>query len=201
MTNYPYKSVLVAAVSVGGLALSACAMPIWPSSTGQVHNHVETEHNRAVAEEQALHAKIASVDQVSQDAVARADAASASAKRPYQYQVLLQDDSVKFETNSAKLSPEAQARLTELAQKLQSEDRNVFVEIQGHGDIRGSEAHNRALGEKRADAVRRFLLDQGVPLPRMTTISYGKEKPKTGDQAKDAAAHAEDRRVVVVVLG
>jgi outer membrane protein OmpA-like peptidoglycan-associated protein len=106
---------------------------------------------------------------------------------------------VVFKTNSAQLSDEAQKRLTELADKLKAEDRNVYIEIQGHGDIRGSNAHNRALGERRAEAVREFLADQGVPLPRMTTISYGKERPKSAKAT--SAAHAQNRRVVVIVMG
>lgn len=179
-------------LSAGGFALSGCAGPMWPASVGQVHDHVEVEYNRATAAERATDEKVASVDQVAQDA-------AAAAKHPFAYTVLLRDDSVVFKTNSAQLSDEAQKRLTELADKLKAEDRNVYIEIQGHGDIRGSNAHNRALGERRAEAVREFLADQGVPLPRMTTISYGKERPKSAKAT--SAAHAQNRRVVVIVMG
>jgi outer membrane protein OmpA-like peptidoglycan-associated protein len=123
----------------------------------------------------------------------------AAAKHPFAYSVLMQDDSVVFRTNSAKLSDEAQKRLTEIADKLKSENQNVYIEIQGHGDTRGSKAHNRALGERRAAAVREYLAAQGVPLPRMTTISYGETRPKSTEAT--AAAHAENRRVVLVVMG
>jgi outer membrane protein OmpA-like peptidoglycan-associated protein len=199
MKTYLLKTALFAAVAAGGLSLAACAGPIWPASVGQLHDHVEGEHNRAVAAEAATNEKVASVDQVAHDAVARADAAAASAKHPFTYAVLMQDDSIVFKTNSSALSDEAQKRLTEIADKLKSENQNVYIEIQGHGDTRGSKAHNNALGERRAAAVREYLATQGVPRPRMTTVSYGEEKPANAEQTD--AAHAQNRRVVLVVMG
>lgn len=185
--------VLIAAMSGGGLALSACA------THDDVAEAVGAETNRAQAAEQQLSERVASADATGKDAVARADAAAAAAKHPFAYSVLMQDDSVVFRTNSAQLTDEAQKRLTELADRLKSEDRNVFIEIQGHGDVRGSKSHNRALGERRAEAVREYLAGQGVPLPRMTTISYGEERVK--NQETTPAAHAENRRVVLIVMG
>lgn len=192
MKRHVSMLVLVAAMG-GGLALSACA------THDDVAQAVGAETSRAQAAEQQLGDRVSSADATAKDAVARADAAATSAKHPFAYSVLMQDDSVVFKTNSAMLSDEAQKRLTELADRLKSEDRNVYIEIQGHGDVRGSRSHNRALGERRAEAVREYLADQGVPLPRMTTISYGEARPKT--QETTPAAHAENRRVVLVVMG
>jgi outer membrane protein OmpA-like peptidoglycan-associated protein len=195
--HYPHRflrSICAAAVlSSGGFALSACA------THDDVAMAVGAETQRAQSAEAQLGAQVNSADATAKDAVARADAAQASAKHPFAYAVLLQDDSVVFKTNSATLSDEAQKRLIEISDKLKSENQNVYIEIQGHGDTRGSKAHNRALGERRAAAVREFLASQGVPLPRMTTISYGETQPKTAET--DAAAHAQNRRVVLVVMG
>ncbi len=183
----------VACLSAGGFALSACA------THDDVAQAVGVESQRAQSAEAQLSERVNSADASAKDASARADAAMAATKHPFAYQVLLQDDSVVFPTNSARLSDEAQKRLTEIADKLKSENQNVYIEIQGHGDTRGSKAHNRALGERRAAAVREYLASQGVPLPRMTTISYGEERPKNAETT--AAAHAENRRVVLVVMG
>ena len=182
-----------AALGSGAVALSACA------THDDVAQAVGAETSRAQAAEAQLGDRVSSVDAAVKDASARADAAAASAKHPFAYSVLMQDDSVVFNTNSAKLTDEAQKRLTEVAEKLKSEDRNVYIEIQGHGDVRGTKAHNRALGERRAQAVREYLASQGVPLPRMSTISYGEEKPKNAETSPDA--HAENRRVVLIVMG
>ena len=66
------------------------------------------------------------------------------------------------------------------------------VRIEGHCDERGTEAYNMALGEHRAAAVRDYLTTLGVDASRLTTISYGKERPfATGH---DEAAWAENRR-------
>ena len=88
--------------------------------------------------------------------------------------MVLSDDSVKFPVDSSKLSPEAQQRLTDFADKLKTDNRNVYLEIQGHTDATGPDSLNQRLGEERAEAVRLFMNQHGVPLNRMSTISYGK---------------------------
>ncbi|WP_163110846.1 OmpA family protein, partial [Acinetobacter baumannii] len=73
----------------------------------------------------------------------------------------------------ASLSPEAQARLDAFIEKLKGDNRNVYVEVQGHTDATGSKEGNYRLGEERAEAVRRYLNQHGVALNRIATISYG----------------------------
>jgi len=68
-----------------------------------------------------------------------------------------------------------------------------LVEIQGHADERGSREYNIALGERRANAVKRLLLAQGASERQVTTISYGEERP--ADIATNDASWASNRRV------
>ena len=75
--------------------------------------------------------------------------------------MVLSDDSVKFPTAQSELSPEAKTRLMDFVQKLKSDNRNVYVEIQGHTDNTGSKIGNMHLGEARADAVRLFMNPAG----------------------------------------
>jgi outer membrane protein OmpA-like peptidoglycan-associated protein len=112
--------------------------------------------------------------------------------------MVLSDDSVKFPVDSSKLSPEAEQRLSDFADKLKNDNRNVYVEIQGHTDARGSERINERLGEDRAEAVRLFMNKHGVPLNRMSTISYGKADPVADNKTK--TGRAQNRRVVMVVM-
>ena len=112
--------------------------------------------------------------------------------------MVLSDDSVKFPADSSKLSPEAQQRLMDFVGKLKSDNRNVYLEIQGHTDSRGSDAANQRLGEERAEAVRLFMNQHGVPLNRMSTISYGKQDPVADN--KTSAGRAQNRRVVLIVM-
>ena len=105
---------------------------------------------------------------------------------------------MKFGVAKASLSPEAQQRLDAFVDKLKSDNRNVYVEIQGHTDASGSKAENYRLGEERAEAVRRYLNEHGVALNRISTISYGKERPIAMGSNEDA--WARNRRGVTVVI-
>jgi outer membrane protein OmpA-like peptidoglycan-associated protein len=132
------------------------------------------------------------------EALQRATAAHKLAEGKFLYEVVLSDDSVKFPVNGDQLSSEAQARLAELAQKLKSENRNVYLEIQGFTDSTGHPRRNEKLGEARAESVRRFLHLQGVALNRMSTISYGEEQPIASNATPQG--RAQNRRVTIVVL-
>lgn len=143
-------------------------------------------------------ANVAQVAGTAGEALQRANDAHKLAEGKFLYEVVLSDDSVKFPTNRDALSPEAEQRLAELAQRLKSENRNVYLEIQGHTDATGDETYNRELGEARAEAVRRTLSQQGVALNRMATISYGEDAPVAPNDT--AEGRAQNRRVAIVVL-
>lgn len=132
------------------------------------------------------------------EALARANAAHKLAEGKFLYEEVLSDDAVKFPVNGDELSPEAQSRLSELADKLKTDNRNVYLEIQGFTDSSGDSKYNHKLGESRAEAVRRFLHKRGVPLNRMAIISYGEEDPVAPNDT--AQGRAQNRRVTIVVL-
>jgi outer membrane protein OmpA-like peptidoglycan-associated protein len=132
------------------------------------------------------------------EALKRAMSAHKLAEGKFDYEVVLSDDSVKFPVNGDRLSPEAQARLTELAERLRTENRDVYLEIQGFTDASGNRQYNEKLGAARAEAVRRYLYRQGVALNRMATISYGEEDPVAPNTTREG--RAQNRRVAIVVL-
>ena len=132
------------------------------------------------------------------EALQRAQAAHKLAEGKFLYEVVLSDDSVKFPVDRHALSPEAESRLAELVQRLKAENRNVYLEIQGHTDATGPEAYNDELGEARAEAVRKYLSQQGIALNRMATISYGEESPVAPNETPDG--RAQNRRVAIIVL-
>ncbi|WP_420472396.1 OmpA family protein [Brevundimonas sp. FT23042] len=143
-------------------------------------------------------ARVTTVEGTAGEALARANAAHKLAEGKFLYEVVLSDDSVKFPTDGNTLSPEAEVRLTEFAQRLTSENQNVYLEIQGYTDSVGDEGHNDRLGEARAEAVRRFLSRRGVALNRMSAISYGEESPVASNDTPEG--RAQNRRVTIVVL-
>jgi outer membrane protein OmpA-like peptidoglycan-associated protein len=141
---------------------------------------------------------LAQLDQSTKEALDRATAAGKLAEGKFLYSMALSDDSVKFPVNGAKLSPEAEERLTAFADKLKTDNRNVYLEIQGHTDARGPLSVNQRLGEERAEAVRLFMNQHGVPLNRMSTISYGKKDPVADNKTR--TGRAQNRRVVLIVM-
>jgi len=85
-------------------------------------------------------------------------------------------ETVYFGYDQYSLSGETKAKLKVLASHLQGNSGDV-VQVEGHCDSRGSVEYNIALGQKRAEAVRRYLTDSGVDPSRVSTISFGEEKP------------------------
>ena len=152
----------------------------------------------AKAELAAHQTMLAGLDKTTREALDRATAAGKLAEGKFLYSMVLSDDSVKFPLDSAQLSPEAQTRLQAFVDQLKAENRNVYLEIQGHTDATGSPETNMRLGEERAEAVRLFMNRQGVALNRMSTISYGEDVPVADNTTR--AGRAQNRRVVVVVL-
>jgi outer membrane protein OmpA-like peptidoglycan-associated protein len=182
-------------ILAAGIGLSGCA------TEDYVNKHVAVVQGQVTdvqGHQQSQDTHLAQLDQTTQDALNRAEAANKLAQGKFLYSMVLSDDSVKFPVDGSKLSPEAEARLADFIQKLKSENQNVYVEIQGHTDTTGTQDFNLRLGEERAEAVRRYMNDQGVPLNRMSTISYGDEKPVAPNNTR--AGRAQNRRVVLVVM-
>jgi peptidoglycan-associated lipoprotein len=105
-------------------------------------------------------------------------------------------DRVFFASDQADISPEAQQILQRQAQWLRRYP-NVSVTIEGHTDERGTREYNLALGERRAQAVKNVLVALGTPASRVSTISYGKERPEVAHS--DDQSYAQNRRGVTVV--
>lgn len=109
----------------------------------------------------------------------------------------LQDD-VLFATDSAVLRPGALDKLRPLADYLRSEP-GVRVSIDGHTDSRGSNAHNQALSERRADAVRSAFDQMGVTRARFSVVGHGEVSPVAANTT--TAGMRQNRRVEVTLLG
>ena len=187
--------VVALALALGGLSLAGCATKGYVNEqVGAVDSKLSATQSQVNAHE----AHLADLDRTSRDALDRATAAGKLAQGKFLYQMVLSDDSVKFPVESSRLSLEAQTRLQDFASKLKADNRNVYVEIQGHTDATGSKDVNKKLGEERAEAVRLFMNQQGVALNRMATISYGDQAPVASNHSR--TGRAQNRRVVLVVL-
>ena len=96
-----------------------------------------------------------------------------------------------FPVNGHELSDEAKQQLDDFVEKLKTDDKNVYIEIQGHTDSTGNPQRNMQLGQERADAVRLYLNQKGVALNRMSTISYGRRSRSTPTAPRKAGRRTD----------
>jgi outer membrane protein OmpA-like peptidoglycan-associated protein len=104
---------------------------------------------------------------------------------------------MNFDFNKSKLSDATKASLDQLASKVKG-DKGYALEIQGFTDSKGSESYNLALSQKRAEAVVRYLTEQGVPLFRTAIVGFGAAKEVEPNKTKEG--RAANRRVEVTLL-
>ncbi|NIZ13355.1 peptidoglycan-associated lipoprotein Pal [Phaeobacter sp. HF9A] len=107
-------------------------------------------------------------------------------------------DRVLFLIDQSSLTPEAQGILAGQARWLTANP-DYIVTIEGHADEQGTREYNLALGARRANAAREYLLSQGVAGHRIQVVSYGKERPI--EICSDESCYAKNRRAVTVLAG
>jgi len=127
---------------------------------------------------------------------AQANAAGMATPGSQQDFVVNVGDRVFFETDSTELTPQSRATLDKQAQWLTNYSQYAFT-IEGHADERGTREYNIALGARRAQSVRDYLISRGIQANRMRTISYGKERPVA--VCNDISCWSQNRRAVTVL--
>ncbi len=150
------------------------------------------------AEETAAPMEQAQPDTSAEDAAAeqaRLEAERLQAEQEEQQRMAAQDaflnEDIYFEFDSSALLPMAQDVLAQKAQYMRAMS-DMSVTIEGHCDERGTDAYNLALGERRAQSVKDYLVNLGIPASRLDTISYGEERPV--DPGHNEEAWAKNRR-------
>ena len=106
-------------------------------------------------------------------------------------------DRIFFATNKYNISSKGTETLLKQVNYLKN-NLNLNVSLEGHADERGTREYNLALGEKRANAVKDYLISNGISSVRVNVISYGKEKPV--NPASNAIAWSQNRRTVTVKI-
>jgi outer membrane protein OmpA-like peptidoglycan-associated protein len=200
---------LIRAVSVTAMAalLGACAssksvdakIAASQATTNQRIESVSSQVEDLQQKQQQTDVKLEQLSQSAQEALKRAQEAGVLAKGKVVFEQSFSEDRVKFALDKYELDAAAKAALDEFAGRVTALNEQYFVEIQGHTDDTGGELHNEELGQRRADAVRRYLSrEHKLPLARMSTISYGDTLPLESNKTK--AGRSANRRVVLVVL-
>ncbi|VBB69532.1 18K peptidoglycan-associated outer membrane lipoprotein; Peptidoglycan-associated lipoprotein precursor; Outer membrane protein P6; OmpA/MotB precursor [invertebrate metagenome] len=113
-----------------------------------------------------------------------------------EFERAVSQDRIFFDFDKSVVRSDAKLVLTRWADWIKQHPQNL-VTLEGHADERGTREYNLALGEKRANAVKEFLVTQGVAPDQITTLSYGKERPAV--PGTNETAWAQNRRVIAIV--
>ncbi len=201
------KSTRAVTVVALALTLGACAtkrsveeqIAASQAQTNQKIESVASQVEDLQQKQQQTDVRLEQLSQSAQEALKRAQEAGVLAKGKVVFEQTFSEDRIKFKLDSHELSKEATAALDEFAGRVKGLEAQYFVEIQGHTDDTGGEAHNEELGQRRAESVRRYLSRQHkLPLNRMSTISYGDTLPLESNKTR--TGRQANRRVVLVVL-
>lgn len=115
----------------------------------------------------------------------------------FENRIIFAQNTVYFDFDRHEVKASERTKIDEVAVYLKG-DAKVKILVEGHCDERGTEEYNRALGERRALSVREYLINSGIALDRVHTISFGEDKPAVPGQTE--AAWAKNRRGVFVLL-
>ena len=136
---------------------------------------------------------LASCSSVSMDRTNDATAISASASGAYSDSGLTSQNILYFAYDKSDINSESRAKIRSLAKVIK--DNGLSVRVEGHCDERGTREYNLALGEQRAKTVAELLIINGVPSNKITTVSYGEEKPAVS--GSNESSWSKNRRVLV----
>ena len=188
MIKKSMTGLLIVGFITASLLFTSCQKPVEvaPGPTAEeiaAQRQAEEDAARKAAEAAALERKRAEEARLAREA-REAMAAMESQK-------------IYFDYDSSELKPDAQEVLTIKAAWLKA-NRSSKLKIEGHCDDRGSTEYNLALGSRRAEAAAKFLNALGISSDRITTVSYGEEKPAV--DGKDESAWSQNRRDEFVLI-
>ncbi len=178
---------LMVAMLVAGLFMTvSCAKKTVVADGTTIEDQAKAEAEakaKALAEQERIKAQELQDQMAKEQALKQAKIAAAKNR--------FVNQNIHFDFDSSELSSMAKMLLKEKAEWL-SANPGVSVTIEGHCDKRGTNGYNLALGDRRAESVRTFLVDLGVDSSRLTTVSYGEERPL--DRGNGESAWAKNRR-------
>ena len=179
-----HKSVLIWAVVLGAMLLSGCGSKPRPTPSSAAGTAVPADQSQTAGAETSG-AYGAGVANGSGEGVAGPQAGQ------------LKNRIIYFDFDSSEIKPEYNAVIAAHARYLAS-NASIRVRLEGNTDERGSREYNIGLGERRAQAVRRALMLQGVAESQITTVSYGEERPAVTGHTEEA--WSRNRRTEIVYL-
>lgn len=194
----PMLAVLAATV----LVVSACPAPTPPPPPEPIINQDSIDAAaRARAEQERLAAEAEARRRAEADAAAARARAEAEARRVAEAALAAARSAfamaIYYDYDRSELKPEARSALDAKLPLLRA-NANVRIRIAGHTDERGSDAYNVALGQRRAAAAKRYLVDQGIAADRIDVVSFGEDRPAA--MGSDESAWSQNRRAEFEII-
>ena len=188
---------LVGFISASLLFTTACQKKVEP--VGPTPEEIAAEQARLKAEQDAAEAARLKAEQDAKDAAAAAERRRMEAERAAAEaaKAAVESEKVYFDYDSSELKSEAQEILTKKAIWLKANG-DYKLKIEGNCDERGSTEYNMALGSRRAEAAAKFINALGISEDRLTTVSYGEDKPAV--DGNDESAWSQNRRDEFVLI-
>jgi outer membrane protein OmpA-like peptidoglycan-associated protein len=190
------------ALLLGACATSKSVDQKIAEATAQTNTRIEgvaTQVEDLQEKQKATDVRLDQLSQEAREALRRAQEAGVLAKGKVVFEQAFSEDRIKFKSDAYELDATGKTALDEFAGRVKALNEQYFIEVQGHTDDTGGSKYNDELGQRRADAVRRYLSrEHQIALNRMSTISYGDTLPVESNKTK--VGRAANRRVVIVVL-
>ena len=197
MTNRFWRGWALLLVVPGLMFVASCAKkPVVSEPAVFPAVEEDADADRLAAEEKARAAQKALEERRLREARIREEARERREREEMAERERFVNEDIYFEFDKSRLLPEAKEILGQKAEWLRAHP-DVSVVVEGHCDERGTNEYNMALGDRRAQTAKTFLVDMGVASRRLTTISYGEEKPV--DPRHDEEAWAKNRRTHFVI--
>lgn len=165
------------------------------SSTGETVDEGAYDSDVAAIDQDGGSTVYGGVDQDGVSSSAMTEEERMAAERQAEQAALRDITTFYFDFDTAEIKPEARDVLVAHAQFL-ANNPGQQVRLEGHADERGTKEYNLALGERRANAIQRFLIVNGASRGQMETVSYGEEKPAV--MGSSESTWAQNRRVELV---
>jgi peptidoglycan-associated lipoprotein len=191
--------VVVAALALGGAA--ACGGP--PEPEGPTPEELEQMRQDSIEEARAQ-ARADSLarlrEQARQDSIEAARARERAMEAETEAARVIIEEMIFFDFDRSEIKPEAEVALMKKLAVLRANP-DVRIRVAGHADERGSVEYNRALGQRRAEAAKDFLVNFGISASRITTVSFGEDRPLVNESNEDAWAQNRRDEFTVIAGG
>lgn len=190
MTHRFILTVTLAAFAIGGMTACGKKEPEGPTPE-------EMRQDSIRQAEEARQDSIRLAEQARQDSIAaNRDRDEALARETSSARDILQE-MVHFDYDQTSITSDAQAKLMQKVAVMRANP-DVRIRVAGHADERGSIEYNRALSQRRAESVRDFMTNYGIPMARINTVSFGEDRPLMN--ASNERAWAQNRRAEFSIL-